>query len=90
MAAGAGRGNDTGGRAILVLTRRVGQRLFVGDRITVTVVQVDGDKVRIGIEAPRDIPIAREELGPARDTRAAARPDDDRFPTPYTPAPDGE
>jgi carbon storage regulator len=47
---------------MLVLTRRAGERLLIGDRITVTVVSVDRGKVRLGIEAPPDVLVLREEL----------------------------
>ena len=48
---------------MLVLTRKPGERLVIGGNIVVTVVSVRGGHVRIGIEAPRDVPIRREELG---------------------------
>ena len=47
---------------MLVLSRRERERIKLGDSIVVTVVRVSGDKVRLGIEAPRDITILREEL----------------------------
>jgi carbon storage regulator len=47
---------------MLVLTRKVGESLFIGDDIRVTVVSADNEKVRIGIEAPGDRRIFREEL----------------------------
>lgn len=47
---------------MLVLTRKASQKIHIGDNITVTVVRVDGNKVRIGIEAPHGVPIMREEL----------------------------
>ncbi len=47
---------------MLVLTRKVGQRIRIGDEITITLVRIQGDKVRVGIEAPRDIAIHREEV----------------------------
>ncbi len=47
---------------MLVLTRRVNERIVIGDDITVTVLEVRGDQVRIGIEAPRDIKVFREEV----------------------------
>lgn len=48
-----------------MLTRKVGEVLNVGDNITVTVVDVRGDKVRIGIEASPEVKILRSELEPA-------------------------
>lgn len=47
---------------MLVLSRKVGEKIYIGENIAVTVVEVDRGKVRIGIEAPRDVPIRREEL----------------------------
>lgn len=47
---------------MLVLTRKPGQQIMVGDDIVINVVEVSGDKVRIAIEAPRDIKIYRGEI----------------------------
>ena len=47
---------------MLVLSRRVGERLVIDDRITVTVVEIRGGQIRLGIEAPREIPVWREEV----------------------------
>lgn len=47
---------------MLVLTRRVGERLLIGDDIEVTVLEVKGDSVRIGIQAPRETRIQRAEI----------------------------
>jgi carbon storage regulator len=54
---------------MLVLTRRPGERIVIDDRITVTVLEVQGNRIRLGIEAPKEIPILREEL--VRSTLAA-------------------
>jgi len=48
----------------LVLTRRIGEAIQVGDDVCVQVVRIDGSKVRIGISAPRDVRILRAELEP--------------------------
>ena len=49
---------------MLVLSRKEGERIKLGDSIIVTVVGVSGDKVRVGIQAPSDILVLREELKP--------------------------
>lgn len=50
---------------MLVLTRKLGEKIHIGDNIHITVVDIDRGRVRIGIDAPRDIPIRRDELPPA-------------------------
>jgi carbon storage regulator len=47
---------------MLVLSRKVGERIQLGDNITVTLVKVSGSLVRLGIEAPASMPVVREEL----------------------------
>ncbi|MNM61857.1 Carbon storage regulator [compost metagenome] len=47
---------------MLVLTRREGETIFIGDNIAVTVLGIKGNQVRIGIEAPNDVNVARQEL----------------------------
>lgn len=47
---------------MLILTRRVGERLMVGDDIEVTVLGVKGGQVRVGINAPSDVSVHREEI----------------------------
>ena len=47
---------------MLLLTRRVGETLLIGDSVTVTVLGVKGNQVRIGITAPKDVAVHREEI----------------------------
>ena len=56
---------------MLVLTRKVAEKLYIGNEICVTVVRLDGGQVRLGIEAPREVPVVRAELL-RRDATAAS------------------
>ncbi|WGL16617.1 carbon storage regulator CsrA [Microbulbifer bruguierae] len=47
---------------MLILTRRIGETLMVGDNVTVTVLGVKGNQVRIGVNAPKDVAVHREEI----------------------------
>ena len=47
---------------MLILTRRVGETLMIGDDVTVTVLEVKGNQVRIGVNAPREVAVHREEI----------------------------
>ena len=47
---------------MLILTRRSGEKLVIGEKVTVTVLSVKGNQVRIGIDAPRDVTVHREEI----------------------------
>ena len=52
---------------MLILTRRIGETIHIGDDVTVTVLGVKGNQVRIGVNAPEDVSVDREEI---RDSKA--------------------
>jgi carbon storage regulator len=64
------------GSDMLVLSRKLGEKIFIGDNICITVVDIDRGKIRLGIEAPRDVPIYRQELLPLNNT-ATTNPNPD-------------
>ena len=50
---------------MLVCTRKVNQRLFIGNDICITVVEIGNGRTRIGVDAPKSVPIVRDEIAPA-------------------------
>ncbi len=68
---------------MLVLSRRVGESVVIGEDVTVTVLEVRGDIVRVGIDAPRSVAVHRAELLAQLETsnREAASPSDDAVAT---------
>jgi carbon storage regulator len=73
-----GTGNTLGElRAMLVLSRKKNETIIIDDHIVITVVEIRGDKVRLGIEAPKEIPIHRSEVHAAihSEQQAAAIPE---------------
>ncbi|MBI1812579.1 carbon storage regulator [Candidatus Peregrinibacteria bacterium] len=51
---------------MLVLSRKLGEKICIGENICITVVEIDRGKVRLGIEAPREVPVFRQELLPIK------------------------
>jgi carbon storage regulator len=47
---------------MLVLSRKLGEKIYISDNICITIVDIDRGKIRLGIEAPREVPIFRQEL----------------------------
>ena len=66
---------------MLVLTRKVGDKVLLGEEIQIAVIEVQGNQVKLGISAPRSLPVLRAEL---RDREAGA-PSDDRAGPPPMP-----
>ena len=54
---------------MLVLSRKLGEKIVIGENIVLTVVKIDRNQIRIGIEAPHEVPVYREEIAPARVTK---------------------
>jgi carbon storage regulator len=80
---------------MLILARRPGERVVIGEDVLITVMEVSGQTVRLGISAPQGLPIYREEIWLAvkEENRAAAAATPDALPsqpaaTPASPAPD--
>ena len=63
---------------MLVLSRKVGQRILIGDDITITIVRVAQGGVRIGIDAPKELPVVREELKEKLDAADEAKKSDSK------------
>ena len=58
---------------MLILTRKIGERLVVGDHTIITVLTVSGDQVKLGVDAPRAIAVDREEIRQAKEQTLSAR-----------------
>jgi carbon storage regulator len=56
---------------MLVLSRRVGERIVIDERITVTVLEIRGGRIRLGVEAPKEVPVWREEVLATKEMVAA-------------------
>jgi carbon storage regulator len=57
---------------MLILSRKVGQSIVIGGNVVVKVVRVDGDQIKLGIEAPKEIAVHREEIQRQRDAGVSA------------------
>jgi carbon storage regulator len=66
---------------MLVLSRKIGERIWIGDNIAVTVVRITGGGVRLGIEAPAELPVVREELKTKMEQESTLEGDDPLPPT---------
>ncbi len=62
---------------MLVLSRRIGESVVIGNDVVVTILEIRGDIIRVGIQAPRDVPVHRQEVFEAIEeaNRLAASPD---------------
>ena len=69
---------------MLIITRRAGQKIMLGDDITVNVMEIVGNTVRLGVEAPKRLPVYREEIWAAvkEENQASASADADSLPNP--------
>ena len=63
--------NDNREILMLVLSRKLGEKIVIGDNIVITVVKIDRNQIRVGIEAPHDVPVYREEIAPQRTGKGA-------------------
>ncbi len=57
---------------MLVLSRKLGEKILIGDSIVLTVVKIDRNQIRLGIEAPSDVAIFREEIAPTHVEKVGA------------------
>lgn len=65
---------------MLVLSRKFGEEILIGGDVRVTVVAIRGDKVRLGIEAPKDVPVNRREVWESKERERSAREWLEQFP----------
>jgi carbon storage regulator len=65
------------GGFVLILTRRVGEAIKIGDDVTITVLRIKGNQIRIGVDAPKALAVRREELD-LRDAASEGQPHADK------------
>ncbi len=65
---------------MLILTRRVGESLMIGDEVNVTVLGIRGNQVRIGVNAPKEVAVHREEIYERIQQEKTGEPVDDNYP----------
>ena len=72
---------------MLIVTRRSGEKIMLGDDIVVHIMEIVGNSVRVGIQAPRSVPVYREEIWNAvrEENQAAAKARPDALPAPARP-----
>ena len=75
---------------MLIITRKPGEKIMLGDDVVVHVMEIVGNSVRVGIQAPRSLPVYREEIWDAvrEENRAAAQAAPDALPAAARPPPD--
>ena len=73
---------------MLIITRKPGEKIMLGDDVVVHVMEIVGNSVRIGIQAPRSLPVYREEIWNVvrEENQAAAQAAPDALPSPARPA----
>jgi carbon storage regulator len=69
---------------VLIITRRPGERIMLGDEVRIHIMEIVGNSVRVGVEAPRSVPVYREEIWAAvkEENQAAAAADTTTLPRP--------
>ena len=73
---------------MLIITRKPGEKIMLGDDVVVHVMEIVGNSVRVGIQAPRSLPVYREEIWNAvkQENQAAAKASPDSLPAPARPS----
>jgi carbon storage regulator len=73
---------------VLIITRKPGEKIMLGDDVVVHVMEIVGNSVRIGVQAPRSLPVYREEIWNVvrEENQAAAKAAPDSLPSPARPA----